>query len=510
MTHRAEVPPKPLPHALQPLPQPNQKQLEFAFWLGTIPLLLYELYFPKTPSLLINIGALLITIAALVPVYLWCTGKAKGMPVFPLFSIPYVWTHALPLLDPPTALQQYSLKSQFIGSLTTAGFLFLGTFVWFQWVKSTPPLPRFYRALGSQKGDQFFFWSLAVSVLFNIANAGGWLAINAGLFVIVRNVIIALTALGAFVLAYRLGTRELTGRRAQLFICLIAAFMVTSAVSLLLVGAATAFLSALAAFIIGRKRIPVVTTALVLTILFFLQPGKADLRKKYWFSEEQTSPFIQPWQYPAFYAEWVDASLKYTFRTDNLLKAPELEDRQSFNERASVIQMLLLAQQKSPAQLPFLHGKTYRILPQLIVPRILNPNKMRSHEGTYMLSIYYGLQRPEDTTFTTIGWGILAEAYANFGLLGCAGLAVIIGFLLGLSTRWSIGAPILSLRAMFTVLMLTFAIQTEWTAGVYVAAFFQYMTVLFGIAVVLMSNYRVALVPEFAPEGDATDYPLQS
>lgn len=510
MSQWSEIPPKLLPHAsLQPLTRRNQKQLLVAFWLGAIPLLLYELYFPGTTALLTNLGALLITIAALIPTYLWCSGKANGMPVFPLFTVPYVWTHALPLLNPPPTLEQYSIQSEFVASLTTSGFLFLGAIVWFQCVKSVPPPPKFYRALGSQKGDQFFFWSLAISTLFNIANAGGWLNLDAGVFSLVRNVIVALTALGAFVLSYRLGTEELTGKGAQLFISLLGAFMVTSAISLLLVGAATVFLSALAAFIIGRKQIPVVTTALVMAVFFFLQPGKGDLRKKYWFNESQATPYIQPWQYPALFAEWIDASLKYSFRTDNLLKAPQLEDRQSFAERASVIQMLLLAQQKSPSQLPFLYGKTYLPLPELVVPRVLNPKKIRSHEGTYILSIYYGLQRLEDTNLTTIAWGLLAEAYANFGQVGCAGLAVIIGLVFGLTTRWSIGAPILSMRAMFTVLMLTFALQTEWTAGVYVAAFFQYVVVLIGIAIVLMNNYRVSTLSEFMLESDATDYQLR-
>ncbi|NEO61399.1 MAG: hypothetical protein F6J98_13545, partial [Moorea sp. SIO4G2] len=125
---------------------------------------------------------------------------------------------------------------------------------------------------------------------------------------------------------------------------------------------------------------------------------------------------------------------------------------------------------------------------QLLVPRILNPNKIRSNEGTYILNINYGIQTREATNTTTIGWGLMNEAYANFGILGCAGLAVFMGTFYGKVTQWSINAPILSAQSLFAVLILTFAFQTEWSAGVYVAALFQSSTVLGAIVVVLMKK----------------------
>ncbi|MBD0300664.1 MAG: hypothetical protein ICV85_00350, partial [Tolypothrix sp. T3-bin4] len=69
------------------------------------------------------------------------------------------------------------------------------------------------------------------------------------------------------------------------------------------------------------------------------------------------------------------------------------------------------------------------------------------------------------------------------------GLAVVLSVLYGMAARWSINAPILSIQSLFAILMLTFALQSEWTAGVYVAAFFQYCMVLLGIAVLLMRRY---------------------
>jgi hypothetical protein len=465
----------------------SSKQLVVAFWVLAIALMLYELYSPETKDVWINVGAVMITGAALLPSYLWCAGKAQGIPIFPLFAITYVWTHALPLISNHPEIKLYPVVNQLYASLTTAGFLGLGTLIWFQWVKSLPSAPKFYRALGSRKGDEFFLLAFAITIGFNMANTGGWFgALDGGSFAIVRNTVVALTALSAFVLSYRFGTQDLSKQQSRLFIILIIAFMVTNSLGFLLVGAASVFLSAATAFIIGRKKIPLITMVIAIACLSFFHAGKGAMRAKYWFNPDVPA-FVQPWQYPAVYAEWIDSSLKHFAKPETTV--PDEEDGQSLAERSSVIHMLMLTQGLSPQPIPFLNGKTYAILPELLVPRVLNENKIRSHEGTFMLSVHYGRQTYEDTATTTIGWGMLAESYANFGVLGCIGLAVVFGNLYGLATRWSINAPILSLRSLSTVLILTYAFQTEWTAGVYVAAAAQHVIVLGGIAIFLMDNY---------------------
>ncbi|WP_017314705.1 hypothetical protein [Mastigocladopsis repens] len=463
-------------------PQQNRRQLLRAFWLVALGLFVFELFWTETSSLVTNFGAILITAASLLPSYLWCLGRAQGMPIFPFFSLTFIWTYALPLVSNHPQVVTYSSASHLFASCTTAGFLGLGTFIWFQFVKSAPLLPKSYRALSSHKGKVFFLWVLAAGVLFNMYFVGGWFFLDGGVFAIVRGAILGLNALAAFVLAYLLGTQELSQGQARLFLFLLVANMITNAVGLLLVGTASTFLVATVAFIIGRRKIPVLPILIVLVCLSLLHAGKAEMRAKYWFSGQYT--FVQPWEYPTWYAEWAGYSLNYLNQDPESL--PDSQRKQSFLERSSVIHLLLLAQDKSPDTTSFLHGETYAILPQILVPRILNPNKIRSHEGTYLLNIHYGLQTREATFTTTIGWGLLAESYANFGLLGCAGLAIVLGVTYGQSTRWSLNMPILSARSLFAVLMMTFAFQTEWTAGVYVAALFQSSVVLGGIVVFLM------------------------
>ena len=459
----------------------ERRQLLKTFWLAVTVLFLGGLFAMQTSSIA-SIGcAILIAFAALLPMYLWCSNSALGMPIFPIFALTYLWTHALPLLSDNKKNITYSPEQNIFASVTVAGFLLLGTFTWFQFVKSSPAAPKSYRVLRGRESEGFFLIILTSGVLFNISSLGGWLFLEGGTFSLARSLILGLNVLSVFVLSYRCGTRELSASKSNIFWILIALYIITSAASLLLFNALSVVLLVAIAFVMGRQQVPWLPIILVLICISFLHYGKAEMRAKYWGGFQQH--FVQTWEYPALYGEWIDYSFKYL---SNKKGRKESEQKASFLERSSVIQMLLIAQTKTPKDVPYLGGKTYAIIPRLLIPRILNSNKIRSHEGTSLLSIHYGLQTRKATLSTTIGWGLLSEAYANFGLTGCAGLAIILGAVYGQMTRWSLNTPLLSSRSLFGVLMINCASQTEWTAGVFVSALFQSVVILVGITLVFM------------------------
>jgi hypothetical protein len=466
------------------LERSKRRQLLRAFWMIALGLFVYELFFTQTKSLENNFNAVLITAAALLPSYLWCSGRALGLPIFPFFALTYIWTHALPLVSNYQSILVYSTNNQIFASLTVAGFLGLGTLVWFQFTKSTPKKSKSYRTLNSKKSNQLFLLILFIAVFFNTSLAGGWFSLDGGIFAIFRGAVLGLTAISVFLLGYRLGAKELSTFQSRLFVFLLIAYTVTNAISLLLVTAASTFLIVTLAFIIGSKKIPVLPIIIIILSFSLLHYGKGDMRAKYWYTGQTV--YIQPWEYPSFYTEWLGYSFDYINKRDDLSKS---QKKQSLIERSSLVQMLLLAQDKSPSSVPFLSGETYAIIPELLVPRIFNSNKIISNTGTNILSVHYGLQTPNDTKTTTISWGLLAESYANFGLFGCGGLAIILGVVYGKITRWSMNAPIISAQSLFTVLMMTFALQTDFSAGVYVSALFQSSVVLAVIVLVFMKKY---------------------
>jgi hypothetical protein len=463
----------------------RQKQLLPVFWLVACGLIFYELFIAVSPSYWSNLSAILITSAALSPAYLWCSGYAFGSPIFPLLGLTFIWTYALPLISPDSrTVIRFTSSAHWLASLNVSGFILLATFIWFQFVKKHPHLPHTYRCLQEGKGELLFLLGLGIGVIFDVSKVAGWLALDGGVFALIRGSILGINALAIFVLSYRLGTKELSRRQSQWFVFLVTTSMVVNSAGLLLVNAVSMFVIAASAFTIGRKKLPLSVIAVMLILTTFLHYGKSSMRNKYWFAKG-TSSIVQPWEYPAWYTEWAGYSMDYlTGKTVSSIV--EYKKKESLFERSSVIHIFLLAQTKSPQTVPYLNGATYAIIPQLLIPRIFDSNKIASHEGTYLLNIHYGLQSRKDTYRTTVGWGLLAESYANFGQLGCAGLAVVLGAIYGQTTKWTINAPLLSDRSLLGIVMLSFAFQTEFTAGVYVSAVFQSGMTVVAISVLLM------------------------
>jgi hypothetical protein len=464
----------------------ERRQLLQTFWIAVTILFLWQLFTIDNVSFSTSAGAFIIAVAALIPFYLWCSGKALGMPIFPLFALTYLWTYSLPLLSNHPKIIIYSPEIHLFSSVIVAGFLVLGTFVWLQFVKSPPPIPKSYRVLRGQNSNGVFFFIIAVSIFFNMYSLGGGFALGGGAFSLIRGAILGLNVLAVFVLSYHWGTRDLSKKNSRLFFLLLVCYVITSAASLLLVGALSVVLLGVMAFVLGRQQVPWLPILLALIFILPLHYGKSDMRAKYWFKSNQVH-FVQPWDYPAWYSEWIGYSIEYLNKKNDQIKPK----KQSFSERSSLIHLLLMAQDKTPRDVPYLQGETYAIIPQLLIPRFLNANKIRSHEGTYLLNIHYGLQTRKATLTTTIGWGLLNEAYANFGLLGCAGLAVVLGAGYGQATRWSLHTSLLSSRSFVAVLLMGYSFQTEFSAGVYVAALFQSLVPVLIITLVFMKVQKI-------------------
>lgn len=432
------------------------------------------------------IGASCIVTAALLPFYLWCSGRAGGMPIFPLYALTFVWTYAFPLLSLRSEIFTYETVDRLFASLITAAFLLIGTVAWYRYSRHTPPQALLCRSMREDKGDLFFLMVLATALFFTVASNTGWLQVSGGSFAIIRGFVLGLSALAVFVLSYRMGTGRLSGNGLFMFLVLLPAHILANAVSLLLIGSMTTFVLAVVAYTIGRKKIPWVTIVIAAVIFSLLHNGKGLMRQKYW--GNKVSTVIQPWQYPAVMAEWVGYSLKHLGTSYE-----SSSTGQNIFERASLIHLLLKVQNESPDQVPYLQGATYAIIPELFIPRIFKQSKIASHEGTYLLNIHYGFQTRADTRRTTIAWGMLNEAYANFGVFGCFGLAILLGSIYGKVAHWSMNYPVLSLRTLVALLFLAFSMQAEFTSGVLVAALFQSLMALGVVAAFLMKNQYVSV-----------------
>lgn len=431
------------------------------------------------------IGGFLIIAASLLPIWIWFGMGARGLPLFQIQAGTYITAFAFPLIYAHPVVANFQPADQLRAALTVTAFLVLGTFVWWYLMKQpAKPLSQCLQ-LSADGADAVFLMALAGGAFLNMATLGNWLIIPTSLLSAVRAIALALEALACFALSYRSAQGILGWQKQVLLRILLCVLIISTLPGLLLINAMSLFVVAALGYTLGARRIPWRLTTLAIFVATFLHSGKGDVREIYWHEDESIS--IQPTDYPGLLAQWTEIS------AENLTarKSEEGDESQSLLNRASLMQLLLYEQAMSPGDLPYLYGETYALIPGLLIPRVLDPEKVASHEGTYLLNIYYGFQTREATETTTIGFGLLNEAFANFGYWGVGGLAVLLGAFYALVARWSENAPVLSFRSLFAVIVASYAFESEFAAGVYVAALFQSTVALCGLALVLMRTARV-------------------
>jgi hypothetical protein len=209
------------------------------------------------------------------------------------------------------------------------------------------------------------------------------------------------------------------------------------------------------------------------------------MRDKYWYAGKNYGEQISITEVPARMAEWAVIGLTAIVSGEKYSSAVD---------RASLLSLFLQVQRLTPDYVPPLAGASYAVVPQMLVPRFLDSDKITSQAAMSMLNLHFGFQTEEGTQSTAIGWGLIAEGYANFGRLGVIGVALILGLLCGSLERWSAGAPIISLPSLVAVTAMTDLINAEGDAAGLVTTLFQSIisvSVVFWCLKSLASNRRL-------------------
>jgi hypothetical protein len=451
--------------------QNRHPRLLFSVWLVWSAFGCYSLYRLQEEPFVLVMLAMVIASVALLPALLWSAGYVPGMPVHPTATLTFLWVYALPLAAGQLQMGgQYDQEDFVFATMCIVAFVLSGTLAWFLVGRpSGTPRARFYYVLPDDRGFLFFILAIAAGCWFAVVSAGGLVDFDPRLFGSIRSVILALAALGVFVLGLRLGRGELSRWQRRTFLGMTVGYIFFQLVSLFLVSSIVCAASAIIGFTLGRGRVPWAMILAGFLIFGFLHSGKTEMRQKYWIDD---APAVQIYDMPAFFAEWiVDGA-------DQLTGTGQWFGAQPIYERVSLMHLLLLVVSSTPDRVSYLEGATYAAVPRLLIPRVFDPDKPDSHQGTSMLNIHYGLQTLEETERTTVGWGLLNESVANFGLSGVIGLGVFLGLLFGYVGRATVGAPAMSLQNMIGVIFTATAIQSEFTFGVFATILSQSMIIL--------------------------------
>lgn len=175
------------------------------------------------------------------------------------------------------------------------------------------------------------------------------------------------------------------------------------------------------------------------------------MRDQYWYGDAKVSSVLD---LPGFYLEWMGRGWS---------AMSEGREEQSLIDRASLLQMLLQAQVRTPSEIDFLRGETYALLPPMLVPRFIIKDKPTSQEAMNMLNMRYGLVHlnAEGNVNASISWGVIAEAYVNFAIPGVIGVGLFMGTLIGFLERQTVNRYALSLPVLLGIVTMVTLVNIE-------------------------------------------------
>jgi len=243
---------------------------------------------------------------------------------------------------------------------------------------------------------------------------------------------------------------------------------------------------------LGKGKIPWKFLIASMALVGFLNQGKFEIRERYWGGMANTTN-IAIHRLPSFYYDWAKTSSRPIFQKDPLadgrvIGTTDRHDRGQFIiERINNLGILVFAVDAiEEGGVEPLNGETYALVPRLLIPRFLWPDKPRTHEGQVRLNLHFGRQSTvEQTEQTYIAWGLLPEAVGNFGRIGGPiFLGTFLGMFFGYLERISIRKHLFSIEGLvLAALLLKVAISFEMVASVLVTSTFQFVVgvILVGI-----------------------------
>lgn len=289
---------------------------------------------------------------------------------------------------------------------------------------------------------------------------------------ILRAIFFGIATACTFLLGRQWGAGQLNQpSRTNLFLALLAASILQIS-SLYLIATITSVMVFFLAYISAGKRIPVLPLLFVFVILTVLHNGKGEMRAKYW---AEGMPPIQLTDLPEFFSEWLNLGLE-PFRDEE-----HKTEQRELLERASLLHMMCLVVESTDRGLPFMAGETYAYVAPMLVPRFFWPNKPSGQRTTSRLAIHFGLQTDESAKSTSIGFGVLAEAYANFGYWGMLLLGLLIGWANKVICIWTRKCPLLSNGGFIMILLMAWSIQVEMPMSSWVSSLYQASICVLGI-----------------------------
>jgi hypothetical protein len=439
---------------------------------------------------------LLIAIGTCTALYVWCQ-SGIGLPLMPIMAIQSLFIYGLPVAASHENILTYPAQFVFQAGIEVLVFCVAMSIAWYLAMKMLHPSPPVSYAMNEFNREGVKGWgrlgfgmivgTTGIEVLRGLGLMDAVFGmLPSGADILINTLLSVMSACGFLLISMIVGANEAsTFERIVFWVLLVANSMIASMDFILASAAANLVTVAIGLFWSGG-RMPWTYVTVSLVLLSFLNTGKSNMRARYWANDYVPATRVTFPQLPAVYAEWIAVSYNAVLENNvgkqqGLAGVEEQKKNQTLLDRIDNLQNLLFVIDATETEhIPLLGGSTYALIPPLLVPRIFWPDKPRAHEGQIILNVHYGRQDLESTSTTYIAWGLLPEAYGNFGpIAGSSILGIFLGFLFALVENLTARKLVMSMEGFlcFSILM-NLMNSFEMVASVLVTSTFQSMVII--------------------------------
>jgi hypothetical protein len=424
--------------------------------------------------------------------------RSNGLPLMPMMAIQSLIVYGIPIVAAHENIRGY--PADFVLRAGTEVLVFNLSMAVSWWLGMNlfhPARPvsyalNEYNKSGAAGLSRLGFFMLGAASVFDILQGLNLLdaiykIMPSGADSILTTLVSVASACGLFLVSMVIGGGEATPTQRAAFVALLLINSMIAADGFLLAAPAANLITVAIGLFWGSGRIPWRYLTVALLCLSFLNIGKTTMRNKYWGNEDKPAITITIDELPAVFAEWFEASFNAILENN---AAPSqgidgngapLARNQTLLDRIDNLQNLLFVIDSIDTEhVKPLHGETYALIPPLLVPRVFWPNKPRSHEGQILLNVHFGRQDLDSTFVTYIAWGLLPEAYGNFGpITGSLTLGIFLGLVFSWIENFTARKLVVSMEGFLALcLMLSLMNSFEMVASVLVTSTFQSMVII--------------------------------
>jgi hypothetical protein len=405
----------------------------------------------------VHIAAVAVAATCLVPMALWYAHGRQGLPMFELICMSYALQFSMPVYTHANWIVIYSQIVPLPSSDLFEVLLFveMGVVALMAGYYAAHQsgllrrLPQIDLPMDPSRRWIYLLGALTLGGTIALLKATSWEPLESGALSAIVRLISTQLNLAIILLAYEVygrPTRRM-GTTLLLYLSVAVAFVIGLLTGLL----ENAFVPLLALFLVNwhaRRRFPWLGLLLGIALYFILNPAKFEYRDQTWYSGN--NPGLG--QRLGLWTELVGD------RANELLGANAVSNNEDNVRQAlarfDLVHKFTWVRGLTPEVQPYYRGETYRYFLYAYIPRALWLGKPLASASGEQIDLDYRLKLEAQTS--TIGIGLLPEAYANFGPLGILLILAVQGLIFALLDKMLNGPHSDGGRAIYLSVMIYF------------------------------------------------------